>query len=76
MHPKQRAGWQRRETCPRAAELMHSNELHPGGKLSQDDVKTLLFTAIIFLLRETLGAGIQRGSLHQENANPMHGDGI
>jgi hypothetical protein len=56
---------------------MHNNELHPGGKLSQDDVKTLLFTAIISLLTETLfGAGGQRESFHQENANPMQGDGI
>jgi hypothetical protein len=58
---------------------MHSNELRPGGKLSQDDVKTLLFTAIISLLTETLfgtGGGGQRESFRQENANPMQGDGI
>jgi hypothetical protein len=49
----------KRGPCPREVELMHSNELHPGGKLSQDDVKTLLFTAIISLLRETFGAGAE-----------------
>jgi hypothetical protein len=56
---------------------MHSNELHPGGKLSQDDVKTLLFTAIISLLTEALlRAGGQRESFHQENANSMQRDEI
>jgi hypothetical protein len=54
---KRCVGWQGGELCPREVELMHSNELHPGGKLSQDDVKTLLFTAIISLLRETFGVG-------------------
>jgi hypothetical protein len=56
---KRCSGWQRGEPCPREVELMHSNELHPGGKLSQDDVKTLLFTAIISLLRETFRAGAE-----------------
>jgi len=61
----------------REVQLMHNNELHPGGKLSQDDVKTLLFTAIISLLTETLfGTEGQSESLHQENANQMQRDGI
>jgi hypothetical protein len=56
---------------------MHNNELHPGGKLSQDDVKTLLFTAIISLLTETLfETEGQSDSFHQENANQMQRGGI
>jgi len=61
----------------REVQLMHNNELHPGGKLSQDDVKTLLFTAIISLLTKTLfGTEGQSESFHQENANQMQRDGI
>jgi hypothetical protein len=61
----------------REVQLMHNNELHPGGKLSQDDVKTLLFTAIISLLTETLfGTEGQSESFRQENANQMQRDGI
>ena len=58
MHPEQYGCSQGVE---REVYLMHSNELHPRGKLSQDDVKTLLFTAIISLLTKTFRGGRQTG---------------